>query len=353
MNIHKITILLVWLATISQAKAQHILTKENSLVRSGDVICKQEIEYLEPEGSGMDVVWDFRNLDIHKEKYLVEYPNDSLSQISKYEPTFMEQYKFENDTLFRTKYETPITNMIYNKPIPDMIFPMSYGSIYTTKFEGRGTYCHHNCLSICGSVLLEADANGIILSSEQDTLRNVLRVHTQTISTIGIERDSVITDSTKWMRSIEDTYRWYVSGYRYPLFESYKQALHDGLGNVRYSKTSFQTPPAVLRQLNDSINQELRSTGTLHSNTGTGNMPYSIKVIGSKVTINYSLTSKATIKAMVSDSKGIIYRQQIRKDAAGKDYSLSVSLSGLRRGEYILYVNINGNVYSNTILHNF
>ena len=46
-------------------------------------------------------------------------------------------------------------------------------------------------------------------------------------------------------------------------------------------------------------------------NNGTGNMTYSVNVIGSKVTINYSLTSKATIKAMVSDSKGIIYRQQI------------------------------------------
>lgn len=353
MNIHKITLLLVCLATICQIKAQHVLSKKNSLVRSGDVICKQEIEYLEPEGSGMDVVWDFRDLDIQKKKYMVEYFCDSLLQIFKYEPTFMEQYKFEGDTLFKTRYENPITNISYNKPIPDMIYPMAYGNIYTAEFEGKGTYCHHNCLTTSGSILLEADANGIILFPEQDTLRNVLRVHTQTISTIGIERDSVITDSTKWMRNIEDTYRWYVSGYRYPLFESYKQALHDGLGNVRYNKTSFQTLPAVLRQLNDSINQEFRSTGTLHSNTGTGNMPYSVKVIGSKVTIIYSLTSKATIKAMVSDSKGIIYRQQIRKDAAGKDYSLSVSLSGLRRGEYILYVNINGNVYSNTILHNF
>ena len=138
---------------------------------------------------------------------MVEYFCDSLLQIFKYEPTFMEQYKFEGDTLFKTRYENPITNISYNKPIPDMIYPMTYGNIYTAEFEGKGTYCHHNCLATSGSILLEADANGIILFPEQDTLRNVLRVHTQTISTIGIERDSVITDSTKWMRNIEDTYR--------------------------------------------------------------------------------------------------------------------------------------------------
>ena len=353
MDIYKMTLLLVCLVTSYQTKAQHVLTKENFFLRSGDVICKQEIEYLEPKGSGMDVVWDFRDIDIYKKKYIVEYFCDSPSRLSKYEPTFMEHYKFKGDTLFKTRYENPIINMIYNKPIPDMIYPMSYGSIYTTKFDGKGTYCHHNCLSISGSVLLEADATGIILFSEQDTLRNVLRVHTQTTSTIGIEKDSVITDSTKWIKSIEDTYKWYVRGYRYPLFETYSQVLHDGLRNIRHTRTSFRTPPDFLRQLNDSINQKLRSTETLRSNPGTGAMPYSIKVTGSKVTINYSLTSRAIVKALVSDSKGIIYHQQTRKDETGKDCSLSVSLEGLRRGEYILYVNINGNVYSNTILHNF
>lgn len=352
MNINKTTLLLVCLVTICQTKAQHFLTKENSFLRSRDVICKQEVENLELGSSGRDVVWDFRELDIRKKKYMVEYCCDSLLQIFKYEPTFMEQYKFGCDTLFKAKYENPITNIIYNKPIVDMIYPMAYGNIYAAEFEGKGTYCHHNCLSISGSVLLEADADGMILFSERDTLRNVLRVHSQTISTIGIERNSVTTDSTKWIKSIENTYRWYVCGYRYPLFETRNQTLHDGIGNVRHNRISFQTPPDILEQLNDSLNQELRRMQALRQNSETNTMPYSIKVTGSKVTINYSLTSKATIKAIVSDSKGIIYRQESHKDEAGDDYSLSISLEGLRRGEYILYVNINGIIYSNTILHN-
>lgn len=353
MKIYKIALLLVCLVTICQAKAQHVLTKENSLVRSGDAICKQQIEYLKAGGSGMDVVWDFRDIDIYKKKYTVEYCCDSLFRISKYEPTFMVQYKFEGDTLFKTGYENPITSIRYNKTFPDMIYPMSYGSVYKAEFEGQGTYSHHNHLSTTGYVLLEADANGMILFSEQDTLRNVLRVHTHTISTIGIEKDSVITDSTKWIRSIEDTYRWYARGYRYPLFETYNQTLHDGLGNVRHNRTSFLTPPDILKQLNDSINQELHRIEALRQNSETNTMPYTIKVTGNKVTINYSLTSRAIIKAIISDSKGIIYRQKAHKDDAGRDYSLSISLEGLRRGEYILYVNINGKVYSNTILHNF
>lgn len=353
MNIYKTTLLLVCLVIVCQTKAQHVLTKENSLLRSGDVICKQEVEYLEQGSSGRDVVWDFRDLAIHKKKHIVEYYCDSLLQLFKYEPTFMEQYKFEGDTLFKTKYENPITNIIYDKPISDMIYPMAYGSIHTVEFEGKGTYCRHNCLETNGSVLLEADAYGMILFSEQDTLRNVLRVHAQTMSVIGIERDSVMTDSTKWLKSIEDAYRWYVCGYRYPLFETYSQTLHDGLGNVRHNKTSFQMPPNILRQLNDSINQELRRIEALRQKTEANAMPYSIKVTGNKVTINYSLTSSAIVKAIVSDSNGIMYRQESHKAEGGGDYSLSISLEGLRRGEYILYVNINGKVYSNTILHNF
>lgn len=352
MNIHKITLLLVCLATICQVNAQHVLTKETSLWRSGDVVCKQQIEYLEPGGSGKDVVWDFRDVDICKKKYIVEYYSDSLLHLFKCEPTFMEQYEIKDDTLFRTRYETPVTSIVYNKPIPEMIFSMAYGHVYTTKFEGNGIYSHHNHLSTSGTVLLDADAYGIILFSEQDTLRNVLRVHTQTTSIIGIEKDSVITDSTKWIKNVEDTYRWYVQGYRYPLFETCNQALYGSLGNVRYKRTSFRTPPDILSQLNDSINKGIRRKGALHSSSANDGITYSVEMSDNKVTIKYSSASSSMIKAVISDSKGIIYRQKKHEDETGEGYSLSISLDGLRRGVYILYININGKEYSNTIRHN-
>ena len=77
---------------------------------------------------------------------------------------------------------------------------------------------------------------------------------------------------------------------------------------------------------------------------------YDIVRDGRTVRIDYSLSSRATVSAIVSDPMGVIYRRSSRLDNAGEGYSLIFDVGGLRRGKYILYLNVNGKVYDNKIV---
>ena len=65
----------VYLPTFSQ----HVLTKANALMRSGDAMHKQLVAYVPPGESGMNATWDFRNIDVLSDSYSIEYVKDSDS----------------------------------------------------------------------------------------------------------------------------------------------------------------------------------------------------------------------------------------------------------------------------------
>ena len=112
---------------------------------------------------------------------------------------------------------------------------------------------------------------------------------------------------------------------------------------------AFRTLPDSLRILADSVNIELA-----HHDSCLADAPDIItyEVISDRrsVRIGYDLKNKATASAMIADPMGVIYRKTSRTDEAGIGYSLSFNFAGLRRGKYILYLNVNGKVYDNKIV---
>jgi hypothetical protein len=114
-----------------------------------------------------------------------------------------------------------------------------------------------------GSVLSEADACGMLVLPDKDTLRNVLRTRTlkclsQEMQPIGSDyyfrRDSIqpliVSDSIDYRLSndsivyVLETFRWYVRGYRYPVFETVKSWTRQLDGSeTPYFGTAFFYPP--------------------------------------------------------------------------------------------------------------
>ena len=56
------------------------------------------------------------------------------------------------------------------------------------------------------------------------------------------------------------------------------------------------------------------------------------------MTIRYSLESSATVRCVLADSKGVVYRTAEQTNAAGTDYTLTLSYNGLPRGQYVVYI---------------
>ena len=70
---------------------------------------------------------------------------------------------------------------------------------------------------------------------------------------------------------------------------------------------------------------------------------------GRTVTISYSLSESANVRALLCDVRGMVYKSHSATNPAGADYRLTLDCTGLRPGEYVLYLNVNGVVSSGKV----
>ena len=70
---------------------------------------------------------------------------------------------------------------------------------------------------------------------------------------------------------------------------------------------------------------------------------------GHSITIDYSLRAAANVRALLCDVRGMVYKSHTAVNPAGSDYSLTLDCTGLRAGEYVLYLNVNGVVSSGKV----
>ena len=70
---------------------------------------------------------------------------------------------------------------------------------------------------------------------------------------------------------------------------------------------------------------------------------------GHSITIDYSLRATANVRALLCDVRGMVYKSHTAVNPAGSDYSLTLDCTGLRPGEYVLYLNVNGVVSSGKV----
>ena len=198
----------------------------------------------------------------------------------------------------------------------------------------------------------EADATGTIYFNDTDTLFNVIRVHQ--ISSAGIRQhlpEVSVPDETNIKQRIEERYYWYARGYRYPVFETSSITIYNDMEPVSCQQTAFCTLPSDQFLPEDSINQQILLNDSLERINAE--LPpvihYTVTMDGNYVTVNYSVDADATINAIVCDRMGVVYRRASESGNAGASGILHIDTVGLKAGIYILYLNVNGQVFNEKI----
>ena len=94
--------------------AEQIITKEYNAPRQGDILHKQKIEYIDPDDSGINILWDLRNVVVIDNDYETSYfTTDSLLALKDRKTCYY--YKVIGDTLFGcgyNNYQTQMTDSI-------------------------------------------------------------------------------------------------------------------------------------------------------------------------------------------------------------------------------------------------
>lgn len=266
--LHNIRIFLLLSVGLWPAILHAQVTKLHNLVRAGDKIVKQQVNYVSPGEAGQDMIWDFSSLTPVNEKYELEYLEPELLGDSIYvlgRDTFLKEqynrqdlivglehytlyyYRSTDSTLCITGFENPVTQVHCQHPVLSMRYPFEYGCEYADTFEMKGIYSGKIPFTTRGSVAVRADATGLMILPDGDTLNHVTRV--KTVQTF-IQPDTIPASS---MNMRMESYRWYAAGYRYPVFETLHHWNLNETGQEEVFKTAFFYPPQEHTYLEEDV----------------------------------------------------------------------------------------------------
>ena len=354
-----------------------------------DKTIRQQADYAGVEAKANEAMWDFSDAELAGEDYRLTYflwADSTGTQALCSEKGTRTGYVLRGDMLTVTGYRNAVTRMDYDEGEAWLHYPMTVGSALKGTFHGRGTYCDKLAMRSYGQYTTKADRMGTMLLPEGDTLRNVLHLRTERVSAARYypidQRDSLrpaTTDSLRlWLatdtattRTVVD--RWYAPACQYPVLET--RALYRGTDTSPCFTQALYYPPSVQEaQQQSAVSQTMEERLFVAGDriggdnaTASGGMDgkgnsaadgtdgsriiknVSISTSGQTVTVGYEVAQDATVKAMVCNVAGMVLRQESQSGVAGTNNEMTINCAGLRRGQYVLYLNVNGKVTSYTI----
>lgn len=333
--------------------AQGHLNSSLNMPRFGDSFHRRLVDNIDIGQVGENQVWDFRDLHLTDEVVETVYYCDSDSvMLYALEDNILLKYLPTGDTLSLTGYETNLKAISYTPSLLSLSFPCYYGDHHIQPYQGCGTYCGKYVIESNGTFETEADATGVICLNDEDTLYNVIRLHQ--IYTAGIWQhlpEDTVPASENIKQRIEERYLWYARGYRYPVLETVSVTIYNDLIPVTCQQQSFCTLPADQSLPEDSANQQVLMQDSLERihDQLPPIIHYAISVEPVAVHVHYSLDADANINAIVCDRLGVVYRRASASGNAGESGILHINTGGLRTGIYILYLNVNGQIFNEKI----
>lgn len=353
--------------------------------RPDDAVKKKQVMYSNAGMKSKNAVWDFSGIELMEKEHIARTweSDDSTTagMIAVKENGIRQYFRQREDSILLAGSESSLMRTVFDREELQLILPLEYGQKNCGLFHGTSAYGEKLYMRVFGSYMSEVDAMGIMLLPSGDTLRHVARVHltrlaakqdfpgittvaglkTYVDSIAPFTADSIrqyIADSTHLVET--NIYRWYAAGYRYPVYETIATGIAGGEPDYL---TAFYCPTEEQALMYDEENEEIRrllakedgektqedggsddkcrsqSDGGRNSSAAEN---VSISVSGSSVVVSYDLTTDATVKALVCDVSGIVRRQNSQSGIAGSSYRMVIECYGLRHGEYIIYLNVNG-----------
>lgn len=331
----------LFLMVVHSAAAQHQLTSACNMW-SEDSVTYRCLGYIDHGCQGENIVWDFRTLES------LEHDGHPVHMYGVEESIVWEEkdklfhYLAQNDSLLIFRREHPIYSIVYQVPVTEQTFPFSYNQKIKNDFEGTGLYDNHFFVSEKGISSVTSDAYGTLVLHDDDTIRNVLRIHSTMESELSVSYKGH-ADKITHMHRVADRYKWYARGYRYPILQTVDEKVTSGdtvLFNNRYS---LLLSPEGQKNITDSINQIIRTNDSLF--VRTNEPPFTdltITLTSTSVDVSFVPLGDVRIVASVTNAPGIVYWRDEHTVCKDDMVRYSIPTSGLQRGQYLLNLSAEG-----------
>jgi hypothetical protein len=320
---------------------------------SVDSLQKCRIHYFPPGLGGRNRVWDFSKKLDSSESLQVMFMKDSTDVVSVIVPGKISCYRATSDSLILIGSESPLEKRVYVLEKFSNKHPLEYGDSVCMPFRCEGVYCGNHLFRETGTTTVKVDGEGSIVLADNDTIRNVRRVHTIDSYSVCMDLDSVALDTAKLTQIIDERYEWYLPDSHYPIIETAINTSYSNMDVVGTMKHAYCNLPDD--QVANYITPEDENETEGEEGQSNGNqLPpdifhYGIEVLGKEIIITYGLDEEATITTIVANQMGMLCMSRQWTQNAGLGYSARIDCNGLHSGIYILYINVNGKVYSEIV----
>lgn len=341
-------VLLTWITPVYGQVNLSGMTPE-----SADSLQKSKIRFFSPGKGGKGQVWDFSKKLCSKLSSQVMFTKDSTDVISVIDASKNSYYHIASDTLVLIGSESYLEKRDYIIPKISKRFPLEYGDSLFMPFRCEGMYCGNHPFREEGTTTIKVDAMGSIVLAENDTVDNVRRVHTIDTYSICMDLDYVALDTAKLTQVIEERYEWYLPWAEYPIIEDVTSTTYynmDAIGTTKYAYCNLPEDMVdyYITPLDEDAPDEPDEIGGEISGE-PDIIHYNVETRGGIVNITYDLDADATISTIVATHMGMVYSHREWTQKSGLGYTAQIDCNGLRPGIYILYINVNGKVYSEKV----
>lgn len=350
----------------------HAQTNEQrNMFRVGDELIKQQVTSASVK-TGLGVLADLRDIQIQKVKHHAVYlqiGNDSIGVI---ENGTMTRFKKDGNNLLMNGTESQLQRMDYTLPEVWLQFPMALHDSLGGLFEGRGHYGERMFIRAAGCYKTVADAIGMMLMPDGDTIRHVLRLRTErltatasqpldsmmavydcfdSIPAIGTDSICHLLESDKGLLHTV-YYRYYAPGYRYPVLETTDIEGASNVNSPHYAVavfTSLEEQEKLAADMeNEIVRQQIKDNPLLVVNENINNglndvqrFQYTISFNPSaqRITMSYIMNGNVnslSVSLLLCNQQGIVFRKT--EQLACEKSELTLDCGGLPRGQYVLYI---------------
>lgn len=334
-------ILVILHSLFSGLVSAQVLTKVHHLPLTNDSLYAYKLPHIEMNDSGKNGIWDVSHLSLDSATivdicYFAPTKTNTTS-IGMHRERSNYYYNIMNDTLWMTGYESSQMTMRFDNSIPVVSFPFTYGNSISRAFEGSGQYCHTLPVRINGLLEIKADAVGSLVLPGM-TIDSVLRVHTQIKYKDKSEKHYLVQ---------EDSYQWYSLYCRYPLLETKKVQSFNGNDTILFAATYYYPQEQENIPYRKNI---ITKAESIKADSLVSNIHFMPNPVFSDVQIKYSLVHSARVYISLHYNGGLTtYQTPINQEQAG-NHSVSVNMSGMPTGSYVVYIHADNIVASGSLL---
>jgi len=319
-----------------------------NLITRVDDYKMQQIEYRYVAND--DSLWDFTNLDIieNEEVSFLHCSDSSAIEVTPYSLT---TFSLTKDSLFLIKYETPLTHITYNEPICLQTTATEVGDSIISKFMGYGTYCRKYDIKADGICKTKFLRKGIFIIQDGDTLRNVLCLHRVTATNVEhkLLEDS-LRDAHVYLEE-KNEYEWYLPNTTYPFYRSIIMECRDN------GRPTFRRCIAYrITNVNELIENNTDENTDLLNNSNDRSFDekslislFNLQNENNIIKINIKTTEETKIYSRLCDAHGITFKNDMRLLHLNEPTQIIFNCMDLHKGTYIVYININGLVFSKNV----